>query len=77
MEKDVGKKRCLHLPRGKKNRQHICLERDAQHLNSRLEDKALFLTNLHSAGQIVQLCARAAKRPVCTILYEYIPAVQP
>lgn len=52
----------------KKNRQHICLERDAQHLNSRLEDKALFLTNLHSAGQIVQLRARVQSGPVCTFL---------
>lgn len=26
----------------RKKGQHICLERDAQHLNSRLEDKALF-----------------------------------
>lgn len=27
---------------GREKRQHICLERGAQHLNSGLEDKALF-----------------------------------
>lgn len=26
----------------REKRQHICLERDAQHLNSRFEDKAVF-----------------------------------
>lgn len=37
-----GKGEVSSFTERKKKRQHICLERDAQHLNSRLEDKALF-----------------------------------